>query len=205
MGRSISTADLLKIRPQLKRKFLEIATEICPAFEVGNIGKETVLDIFNWCCMLPGRLDNNKGLCLWGNIGTGKSTMLAIVKEFSKQLDLKRSNGCSSFRISNVADEVCAAFEKKGSEGIGEFIKSGAQAFDELGAETIPTGHFGTNCNVMQRILQSRYDKRFTSFTHITTNLSKEGIIKAYGHRIWDRCKEMFNFIEFQGKTLRKN
>lgn len=163
-----------------------------------------VNDIFNWCCMLPGRLDNNKGLCLWGNIGTGKSTMLAIVKEFCMRLGIKRNNGYPSFRISHAADDVSAAYEKKGIDGIEEFIKSDAQAFDEVGAESIPTGHYGTNCNVMQRIIQSRYDKRFTSLTHITTNLSKEGIVKAYGDRVWDRCKEMFNFVEFNGKTLRK-
>lgn len=154
--------------------------------------------------MLDGKLDLNKGLCLWGNPGTGKSTMLEIVKRFCKYLGLKRCNGHTSFRISNAADDVCAAYERKGFEGIEEFVRSDAQAFDEVGAETIPTGHYGTNSNVMQRILQSRYDKRFTSLTHMTTNLSKQGIVKTYGDRVWDRCKEMFNFIEFSGKTLRK-
>lgn len=184
-------------------KFAEIARQVCPDVDFSKWDKETLNDIFNWCCMLPGRLDINKGLFLWGNIGTGKSTMLRIVREFTKQLGIRRDNGCYSFGMSH-ADEVCSAYQKEGIVGIEAFIKSRAQAFDELGSESIPTGHYGTNCNVMQKVLQSRYDSRTTSLTHVTTNLSSEGITAAYGARIWDRCKEMFNFVEFKGKTFRR-
>lgn len=202
-ARSISTADLSKIKT-LKRGFVKVAYEVCPVFDFSKIDNRIVEDIFEWCLMLPGNLDPDKGLCLYGNPGTGKSTMLAIVKKFCKALGVNRKNGYPTFRISHTTDDVCAAYEKKGFAGIEEFIKSDAQAFDEVGAETIPTGHYGTNRNVMQSIIESRYDKRFTSLTHITTNLAREGMIKAYGDRVWDRCKEMFNFVEFKGKTLRK-
>ncbi len=154
--------------------------------------------------MLPGNLNPDKGLCLWGNVGTGKSTMLRIVKEFTKRLGIRRLNGCPSFRISHAADDVSANYEEKGLEGIQTFVESRAQAFDDVGSETIPTGHYGTNCNVMQRILQSRYDRRFSSLTHMTTNFTKADIVTVYGDRCYDRCKEMFNFIEFKGRTLRK-
>ncbi|MCM1369849.1 MAG: hypothetical protein NC204_05695 [Candidatus Amulumruptor caecigallinarius] len=194
----------MKISGQLKFSFMGVAKEICPGFMIDDSNRSQIIDIFNWCCTLPGRLDLKKGLFLYGNVGTGKSTLLMVVKEFTKRLGIKRHNGFSSFGVNKVAGDVCPEFASSGYKGIERFISAPAQAFDEVGAETIPTAHFGENCNVMKNILMARYDRRFSNLTHITLNLSEEGFRKAYGDRVYDRSKEMFNFVEFGGPTRRK-
>lgn len=185
-----------------------VAKQVCNRFVIRDEMKPIYNDIFNWCIMdYNGVLDPDKGLWLYGNIGTGKSTLLEIIKRFSslyRPWMLPDGKVIPfSFRISNTI-EVCAEYSRAGYEGIATFIDSSRQAFDELGSEAIPTGHFGTAENVMQYILQRRYDRRHESITMVTTNITKDEIMKRYSPRIYDRCKELFNFVEIPGKTFRK-
>lgn len=187
----------------LKWVFMQKAAEVCPGFCVTDDNRAVIADIFNWCLMLPGKYDPHKGLCLLGNVGTGKTTLLRIVKAFGRLVRPMEDGFPYSFRISN-ASEVCAAYAKDGYEGVQTYIDSDRQAFDELGAETIPTGHYGTSENVMQYLLQRRYDRRFTAFTHVTTNLTTGQLRAAYGDRVYDRCRELFNFVELRGRSFRR-
>ena len=57
----------------------------------------------------------------------------------------------------------------------------------------------------MQYIFQRRYDSRNNQFTHVTSNYTPEQIAEYYGARIYDRFKEMFNFVALRGKTFRKS
>lgn len=174
-------------------------------FAVREEMKPTLNNLVSWAMMDPGGAYNpDKGLWLWGNIGTGKSTLLEVMRVFCGQVRPRDPQGNRyGFRTTN-AIEVCAAFQKSGYEGLDTYIDSRRQAFDELGSETIPTGYYGNTENVFQYLLQRRYDSRRSSFTHVTTNLSPDQIAPVYGARIYDRCKEMFNFVEMTGATFRK-
>ena len=74
---------------------------------------------------------------------------------------------------------------------------------DEVGREPIPASNYGTKMNVLQFLLQLRYDNRRTCITHVTTNATPESLEPLYGDYVADRCKEMFNFMEFNGESLR--
>lgn len=188
----------------LKRLFFRTARNICPDWQVAGEHRYAINDIFRWCLELDGNLDCNKGLWLWGNNGTGKTTMLKIIKDFCRKIGKRDAKGnIYSFRIVNVP-EVCGIYEDKGRKGLSEFVTLPCQAFDELGAEETLTGHFGNPINVMQYILMGRYDRRYENFTHVTTNLEQSDLLKRYGPRVYDRCKEMFNFVYLGGKTYRK-
>lgn len=187
----------------LKWEFVKIARAICPDFKIEAQNRTVINDIFRWCLRLPGELDVNKSLWLHGDIGTGKSTMLLIVRAFCERYRPMPAGGRYSFRISN-AIEVCGDFSRLGYEGIDTYIDSDRQAFDELGSESKPTGYYGNQLNVFQYILQRRYDRRFEAFTHVTTNLTVEEIASFYGDRISDRCVEMFNFVLMEGYSWRK-
>lgn len=188
---------------RLKRRFMEIARSVCPGFRILDEHKPVINDIFNWCIMAEGRLNPEKGLWLHGSIGSGKTTMLEIVRRFCHDVRPRFEGNEYSFRTSN-AIEVCGEFSQKGFEGIETYITSRRQAFDELGSETIPTGYYGNALNVFQYILQRRYDNLGSSFTHVTTNITEDEISVYYGPRIYDRCKEMFNFVELIGETWRR-
>lgn len=200
---------------QKKYEFLAVGRSICPKFKIRESMKPVLNDIFRWCMMLNGKLDPDKGLWLWGDIGTGKSTMLEIVREFCSQVrppvcyrerdepkTMRSSPWKYSFRITN-ASYVAGIFAKEGYPGIEEYITSCRQAFDEVGRECIPTGYYGNMENVFQYIFQRRYDIRHGDFTHVTSNLAPEQIGEIYGDHIYDRCFEMFNFVEMSGESWR--
>ena len=203
---------------KLKIAFVNCAREICPQWQIREDQKDVIRDIFDWCVVANGKYNPNKGLWLYGNIGTGKSTMLKIIREFCKYVRPKyyceeyRLNLPYTFRISN-AIEVCGFFSKEGYAGIDTYIDAQIQAFDEIGSESVPTGYYGTAENVFQYILQRRYDKGFGRYqdTHVTSNLTprdpmtgENQIVERYGERIWDRCREMFNFVPMMGATWRR-
>ncbi|MBQ4008769.1 MAG: hypothetical protein II603_09545 [Muribaculaceae bacterium] len=75
---------------------------------------------------------------------------------------------------------------------------------DELGREPMPANNFGTKMNVMQHIIQMRYDNRRSCVTHVTTNMAPTDVAKYYGSYVADRCVEMFNFINLNGTSLRQ-
>ena len=158
-----------------------------------------------------GKLNTNKGIFLYGEIGTGKSTLIKIMAEYQRLT----GNG---FKIVKCAS-VAAYFASYGIDSLNEHTwndisvrtfdskgncmsdKPMEKAFDELGKETIPAKHYGNELNVMQHILQTRYDLKLK--THITTNMNPEEIEQKYESYIYDRSIEMFNFIELKGESFR--
>lgn len=165
--------------------------------------------------MLDGEYDPQKGLWLWGDIGTGKSTMLEIIREYCRivrpPMRYRSSNPAKplnaapweyGFRITNMS-LVAGIYAKEGYPGIDDYIVNCRQAFDEVGRECIPAGYFGNQENVFRYIIQRRYDLRRGDFTHVTSNLGPEQIAEAYGDHIFDRCFELFNFVEMSGESWR--
>lgn len=190
---------------EYKFYFAHVANELCPGFQFVPQNMQVINDIFRYCLCMSGKLNTNKGLWIYGDIGTGKTTMLQIVKKFCSDVRGIGSDGfpLGTFKINNTK-EVCGRYEAKGIAGIQEYIDSNKLAFDEIGSESDLTGYYGNQLNVMQYILQRRYDKRAWSVTHCTTNMDIQEIAEKYGDRIYDRAKEMFNFVEMPGKTFRK-
>ena len=76
------TVDLSRISGY-KTLFMQCAVAVCPGFTVREEMKPAYNDIVHWAVMdYDGNLDPDKGLLIWGDIGTGKSTMLKIIREF---------------------------------------------------------------------------------------------------------------------------
>lgn len=153
--------------------------------------------------------DLNKGLCLMGGVGVGKTTLM---KMFVKNPRL-------SYRMEACRD-VEANYASKGEEylyrcsyNLQVAVNSdpfGHQligfCFDDLGTEANGK-HFGKDKNVMTEILLNRYDNKLDYLsTHITTNLTANQLKEQYGSRVVDRFREMFNMITFpvDAKSRRK-
>lgn len=148
-------------------------------------------------------LDINKGLCLMGGVGTGKTTIMNI---FQKSPNAYRLVSCRT-----IAEE----WKKKGS--ISEYSKPrinnlpalqfGSRSigfcFDDLGTE-IKTRNYGDELNVMEEIILNFYDTKKFNKIHITTNLNPDEIEQKYGVRVRSRMREMFNLVKFEGGDLRK-
>lgn len=148
--------------------------------------------------------DLRKGLCLFGGVGVGKTTLME--KFFQNQTQSYIMKMCRA-----VEDE----FAQKGDIVLKEYGITkqcsvngdpyGHQilgyCFDDLGTEP-PSKYYGKNVDVMAEILLNRYDNKVPfNQTHITTNLSTDEIITRYGSRVADRMQQMFNMIAFNDKA----
>lgn len=139
-----------------------------------------------------------KGLILHGPIGVGKSKLMKMFLHNQRQ----------AFRIVDCVD-IGRAYAKKGEDSLVQYFKdqpvmvrndfnhmSAGYCFDDLGVEN-DARFFGTECKVMESILEFRYRSKDTLVTHLITNLNAKEITTRYGVRIADRMKEMFNLVSY--------
>lgn len=175
-----------------------------------DVDGDNQIIVKNLCCYFTDdrrfRGDLNKGLLLFGGVGTGKTTLMNYF----------RRNQKASYRVMSCR-EIESDFSSVGEKVVHDcsynlriaenpFCQTSiGLCMDDLGTET--NGKFyGKEKNVMAEILLNRYQNQDLIFTNVTTNLSLEEIINQYGDRVADRFREMFNLIEFptEAKSRRK-
>ncbi len=149
-------------------------------------------------------LDLKKGILLAGPIGTGKSTLMALIKYFlqpGKRYQIKSTRDIT-FEFENEGYKVINRYSKNPINLSYTNPVSNIFCFDDLGVEQ-PQKHFGNECNVMAEILLSRYDLFISKGipTHLTTNLSASEIEEKYGNRVRSRMREMFNLVAFDKES----
>ena len=177
-----------------------------PRFDPKLADKDILRSIFAWVWKNDEyntlRLDYNKGLCFFGTLGLGKSITMRAMQQYMNYLKRRDFKDPRLGMWMLSASELANKFAIDGQPAIIPYSVDNL-CVDELGREPLPASNYGTKMNVLQFLFQLRYDKRRTFFTHITTNLTMEEIAPKYGDYIADRFLEMFNFIEFKGKSLR--
>jgi DNA replication protein DnaC len=156
--------------------------------------------------------DLNKGLMLMGLNGNGKSHLMAFFMQNQNcSYTVVKARDIENLWTSETKDEVGRTIDKysnmlpvaNNTNMFGH--KAIGFCFDDLGAESIPSKRYGEEKRVMAEIIMNRYDNQLSfNATHITTNLNIEEFETAYGTRVRDRAREMFNVILFQGASRRK-
>ena len=139
------------------------------------------------------KYDLSKGLYLYGNTGSGKTTILKAFSLFTKVTRIKK------FRIASAKEIVRkVTFENNAASLESYTLAAGSQgewAIDDLGHEH-ECNVFGTKINCLEIVLTARYDRGL--LTHCTSNLKPARIKEMYGQRLFSRMHEMFNFIEIK-------
>jgi hypothetical protein len=142
----------------------------------------------------------DKGLCLFGGVGVGKTTLMEKFCQNQRQSYIMKMCRALEDEFAKDGDEVLREYgiykqttingDPYGHQVLG-------YCFDDLGTEPV-SKYYGKTVDVMAEILLNRYDNRlpFTQ-THITTNLSTDEILQRYGTRVADRMQQMFNMITF--------
>lgn len=186
--------------------------EVEPRFDPKLADKAILNSVFAWVWKADLyntlKLDYNKGLFLFGGLGLGKSMTLRALRQYRNKLVNRHESLKEDYRLKGIrlksAAELAHIYAADGLPGLIVYTDGDCNLIiDEFGREPRPVKYFGTDQNVLQFVLQQRYDFRRTSVTHITTNLQLEDIAQYYGTYIADRFLEMFNFIEFKGDSLR--
>lgn len=148
-------------------------------------------------------LDLSKGILLSGPVGSGKTTLMAIMKYITQKENKFYMRTCR---------DVSFEFIKEGYEIIHKYSRGSYSqtdcknyCFDDLGVES-NLKYYGNECNVMAEIILSRYDLFISKkvMTHITTNLSASEIETMYGNRVRSRLRAMLNLIAFDKSTQDK-
>lgn len=185
--------------------FKTCCNSICEGFTIDNYNRSLLNELFKYSNGKSLVLDSKRGLWLWGEIGTGKTSLIKILREYDAKVKGRTQNGylIGGYGIYS-ASTVINQFSRLGLDGIDRYcFKKQTCAFDEIGREPLPAKYYGTEMNVMQYVFQMRYDMRNDCLTHVTTNLTPDQIGNVYGDYIADRVNEMFNVIELKGLSRR--
>lgn len=181
-------------------------------FNKAKADKDTLNSLFAWVWRNDQHnrlgLAYDKGLWLHGALGRGKTMTLAALRRYIIGLNARRPDvRKADHRLGtfwSTASELANMYAAKGQTALEAYYDKDCCLFiDELGREPNPANNFGTKMNVLQFLLQMRYDNRRTCVTHVTTNLALTDVAAVYGDYVADRCLELFNFIEFKGESLR--
>lgn len=195
-----------------KRIFIDCFAKVEPKFDIHRADRNVLSSVFAWVWRKDEfntlNLDFDKGLFLYGALGLGKSLTMLALRQYMNYVKAKYEEKREDYRLCawmKSASELANIYASDGQPALIDYTAYNVNlVIDEFGREPCPAKYFGTPMNVMQFILQIRYDHRRTSVTHITTNLQLEKITNQYGDFVADRCLELFNFIEFKGESLRR-
>ena len=148
-------------------------------------------------------IDLTKGILLAGPIGSGKTTLMNLMKYLTPTEHKFYVKPCRDISFEFIQE----GYHIVHKYSIGKLYHAEAKTIclDDLGIEN-NLKYFGNECNVMAEILLSRYDIFISKNikTHITTNLSASEIEKIYGNRVRSRLRSMCNLIAFDKSTLDK-
>lgn len=149
----------------------------------------------------------DKGLLIVGGFGNGKTT---IMRTFEALFKTVKNYSFKSYS----ANEVVVMFEKCHEDidrvEFENIMFKGVRYFDDVKTERIASNY--GKVNIFKDIIETRYDrgnKTYITCNYVENNhgnlemaLSEFG--EKYGGRVFDRIYEMFNIIEFKGKSFRK-
>ena len=202
--------DLQKFKMQFWNTALNYNAKRNRYFDVDDYNKDFLDLICRYFCqdksfeeLTSGEL--RKGLLIYGNCGTGKSSVFDIVREivFKNKFNpfyFKNVSVHSVINEFNVQNHTNIKF----GESVVEKYCRGIIHFDDVGAET-KVQAWGIKEELFDRILQQRYnkfkDKGIRTF--ITTNLTIDDLERRYSPQVKSRIHEMFNFLELSGPDRR--
>ncbi len=154
-------------------------------------------------------MDRNKGICLLGPVGTGKSTLLTAFKDnpFASFRIVKAQDIVDSY-INNPEQTIRKILSEKpltDDENIYGFSKYDV-LIEELGREQLSVIVRGdsfktTPINVMERVLMELYDTPNIRVHLISNAETPEKLALLYGEAAASRVYDMFNVITLDPKA----
>ncbi len=142
------------------------------------------------------------GLFLYGNIGSGKTTIAKAAANLIGMLYGNEYRYEDRKGVVTVSALELAELAKLEDNSRFRTIKNTELLhIDDVGVEPPSVKVWGNEVSPLTDILYYRYDKML--YTVITSNLYEDDIVKRYGDRIADRFREMFDLLSFDNRSYR--
>jgi DNA replication protein DnaC len=148
-----------------------------------------------------------KGLLLIGNVGVGKTHVMEVFESVFKKYPPHRFKIVPTYKVVEKYEDIKTSEDRK---FFYQTYTTGTILFDDLNSEKIAS-NFG-HVNIMREILIRR--STINQKTYLTLNpfpgfendlnQSLLNLGENYDQRMVDRLYEMFNIIEFKGKSMRR-
>jgi hypothetical protein len=193
------------------------AESLCPGFELdnNNIQVITLLILYfagaeqflkKYTDVTGDFADHNKGICLYGPLGSGKSLIFTVFKFYTKY-----GLRMNSFTYLNETD-LYYKIQSGGLQAAEEFYFNYGNPktvyIDDFASniDMSKVNHYGNEINVLETFIKNRYIiyQKYNRLTHISTNKTPKEMKELFDERIIDRMKEMFNNVPLKGSSRRK-
>lgn len=152
----------------------------------------------------------DKGICIIGGFGNGKSSVMNTFQRMFIGLDSFSFGRYSSNELVRMFEEANKYNHPEMVENFWKLVTKSELYIDDVKAE--PEALSYGKRNLLNTIFQERYNKKLK--THISINYAPghnekplEALLEfktKYSNQVYDRIYEMYNIIEFKGKSFRK-
>lgn len=146
------------------------------------------------------KYDLKKGLLFLGGIGSGKTELMKLLKEYAFINKLHKH-----FRFEKM-NKLEYLYQKNGYEMLEYYTNGLNLCIDDIGVESGVVNNYGNKINTFEDLLIGFYEDAFKNgyLMHGTTNLNGKQFKENYSSRIIDRMRAMFNIIKIDNKSWRK-
>lgn len=151
-------------------------------------------------------LDLSKGICLYGGVGTGKTSIMRALSNFTNDFNL-----ITAFDFVYMAD-VESDCSTNGLDVLDKY-KNRTCFFDDIGKRLEGVNNYGTKIDPYSELVTrqyNRYIRKNASLSHYSTNIEfkhsdeiGQALAAKFGVREIDRFNEMVNFVYLGGGSRR--
>jgi len=167
-------------------------------FVVNDNNRDVLNDLHKYLMRSSGALDWNKGILLYGKVGSGKTNMLEVLRRcilelWRKELTIFTAQYIKSQFYEKDQDGYPMSFMVQNYKFIG---------INDIGLEN----RTQSGDDIIRNIIYERFERR--KYTFGTMNLSLDQFKKRYEFddgigRMQDRFKHLFNYISLTGESFR--
>lgn len=195
-----------KIINILENEYIKIADENIENFTINKDNFNILKNSLRYFLGIEGEYSLDKGLMLCGTFGVGKSTLFSTMRDFINKMFPFNPNSFIISSIEVIITEQNLIYSKYVQNVDGSTCNPKHLLINEFGHSYNIKNYGSESDDIVESFLMKRYDlfQYSNILTHITTNLSKNEIIKTYPPVIIDRFVEMLNIVEMDGKSFRK-
>lgn len=145
--------------------------------------------------------DLDKGIYIHGGTGSGKTLIMKVFKEYTK--NRLQFNSFRKIESSLILDQVYKSGNRGGLNALDQFIRTPITYnpiniyIEDFGAGQKKVKWMGNDIEPMGELIMRRYRyfEKYGTLTHICTNIKPLNFSDHFGPRVCSRFSKMFNIV----------